>query len=119
MVKQLINRGSQLDNQNRDRETALIRAATLGHDKIVEFLLNNKAVVKLNARDGDTALVRAARNGHFEIVDKLLDARAKVHDSQGENAKKHAEKQGHHKVAQRLKTHLGKPNNLGVRLVSG
>jgi len=56
--------------------TMLMLAAQLGHSRIVDELVNNKA--KVNARDsfGQTALMFGACMGEYDIVKSLLEKRA-------------------------------------------
>ena len=97
--------------------TPLMVAASNGNVKMVETLLKNKA--EINAREGSettapgsmfgvsgaTALIHAARAGHANVVKILLEAGSDVTatDSNGVNALKGAESNGHAGVVAVLK----------------
>lgn len=97
--------------------TPLMVAASNGNVKMVETLLKNKA--EINAREGSettapgsmfgvsgaTALIHAARAGHANVVKILLEAGSDVTatDSNGINALKGAESNGHAGVVAVLK----------------
>ena len=53
-------------------ETALIKAATAGHDNIVKLLLQNGADVNTKNKQGETALLKAVKAGNLKIVVELL-----------------------------------------------
>ena len=52
--------------------TALMSAANMGYDQIVELLLEKGADVNATDCHGNTALMHAAENGHLKIVELLL-----------------------------------------------
>ncbi len=97
--------------------TPLMVAAGSGNVKLVEALIKSKA--EINAREGSetnapgsmfgvsgaTALIHAARAGHVNVVKILLDAGGDVTatDSNGVNALKGAESNGHASVIAVLK----------------
>ncbi|MCX5922111.1 MAG: ankyrin repeat domain-containing protein [Candidatus Dependentiae bacterium] len=62
----------RINDFNEEGESALILAATYGHDKIVQLLLESKAIDKKN-KAGFTALDEALSNGHQPCVDLLKD----------------------------------------------
>ncbi len=97
--------------------TPLMVAASNGNVKLVETLLKNKA--EINAREGSetnapgsmfgvsgaTALIHAARAGHANVVKILIEAGGDITatDSNGVNALKGAESNGHVSVVAVLK----------------
>lgn len=59
--------------QDKFGSTALMWAASLGHENIVKLLLNDRTIgVNAQDVDGQTALIVAARRGHINIVKLLL-----------------------------------------------
>lgn len=76
-IKELINT-VDINAQNNDGETALIKAAGRNHEHIVEFLLQftgGPKIINVNAQDnfGYTALILAAQYGYENIIKLLLD----------------------------------------------
>mmetsp|Transcript_1251 Transcript_1251/g.2795 ORF Transcript_1251/g.2795 Transcript_1251/m.2795 type:complete len:247 (+) Transcript_1251:56-796(+) len=55
-----------------DRMTALIAAASNGHSKVVQVLLDAKTDVDATTKNDETALSTAAANGHSNVVRTLL-----------------------------------------------
>jgi ankyrin repeat protein len=74
-----------VDHQNGDGLTALLRAASRGHRKVVKLLLDKGADPNLLTTWGTTALIRAAGEGHTEVLKLLLDfgADPNLKDSHG------------------------------------
>lgn len=72
----LIEAGVDLNAQNADGNTALLRAACEGRTELASVLLRVGANRDLQNHDGYPALVLAKRRGHREIVDLLLAAGA-------------------------------------------
>lgn len=61
------------------RRTALFEAATIGDIKMVEFMLDNRAMInQRNHRLGETALFRASRERKLGVVQLLLERGALV-----------------------------------------
>ena len=63
--------GAQVDARNRYGETALMIAARLGEQEIVELLLDNGANPSLQDYQGSTGLDLAFRNDHTKVVQLL------------------------------------------------
>ena len=73
-VKQLLDRGADVNAKFRYGATALFKAAERGHVEVVKLLLERGADVR--AKDtfyGATAITWALMNNHFEVVRALLD----------------------------------------------
>jgi ankyrin repeat protein len=75
IVKALLNNPEiQVNNTNKNKNTALIFAAQKGYTEIVEELLKHPEIQVNNTNiDGDTALMWAAQTGYTEIVRLLLN----------------------------------------------
>lgn len=74
MIQILLDRGSdKLTNiRTESNSTALMRAASRGHDKAVSILLQERADANAIDQMGWTALIAAAHNGNSDIVEMLL-----------------------------------------------
>jgi ankyrin repeat domain-containing protein 17 len=62
-------------SEHRDKKgfTPLILAATAGHEKVVEILLDNNAEIEAQSeRTKDTPLSLACSGGRYEVVESLL-----------------------------------------------
>ena len=85
-AKYLLQVGAEVDlRQDADEATALHLAADIGHDGIVELLLEAGADVDADIDDGRTALHLAAEKGYASVVERLLAAGAdpNVQDGNG------------------------------------
>ena len=86
----------------------LVRACHLGHNKVVERLLQEKADVNAAAgrNGGTTALQAAAEGGHLAVVERLLQEKANVNAAAGRyggrTALQAAAEGGHLAVVERL-----------------
>lgn len=69
-------RGCSIDSRDGNDLTALMYAATYGHNNVVVELLKNRANPNLKNKFETTALMLAAGNGYFEVVTTLLEYRA-------------------------------------------
>jgi uncharacterized protein len=70
----LVNRGANVSVSDDDGVSALIQAAYLGHDTVVQALLAHGADIAHVNNEGITALVAAASEGHNTVVQRLLVA---------------------------------------------
>jgi ankyrin repeat protein len=77
-VKDLLDRGAQVDARDKYGSTPLHRAAIHDHTDIARLLLDRGAEVDARDRDGQTPLHWAARNDHTDIARLLLDRGAEV-----------------------------------------
>jgi ankyrin repeat protein len=96
--------GMNLHAKDEAGRTALYWASELGHDKILQMLVDRGA--DINAQGGyyGSALQAASAQGHDKIVQMLLDRGADVNAQDGEydNALQVASYGGHEKVVQML-----------------
>ncbi len=78
--------GINLNVQNQDGATALIRAARFNHTKLAQQLIQYGADMNITDKEGNTALHEAAALGHEELVQTLIDAKANINvqNSKGE-----------------------------------
>lgn len=72
----LIEAGADLNAQNADGNTPLIRAACEGRTEVASVLIKVGADLDIQNADGYSALILAQRRGNLEIVERLLDAGA-------------------------------------------
>ena len=93
--------GVNLNQQTRSGNTALIIAAKGGSDKLVDFLLANKADANQKNKYGNTALMQAAQAGHGKIVKKLIAAGANssIRNNNKHTASELAQQAGHKDIA--------------------
>jgi len=80
IVELLLNSGAKVDEQDEDKQTALMKAAFFGFKNKENVKLLIKAGANLNLKDefGRTALIFAAENGYKEIVETFVEAGADV-----------------------------------------
>ena len=78
ICKQLIEKGADIHVIDKDRRTVLIMAAMGGGATIMEHLLENMNIKKINHQDrfGNTALFYAAWNRHYAICKQLIEVTA-------------------------------------------
>ena len=77
-VSLLLDAGANADDITRGTP-AILRAASLGHEKIVEVLLNHNADVNVQNPSGQTCLHEAVLGDHIAIVHELLANSADIH----------------------------------------
>lgn len=77
-VKAVIEKGTELDGQNKYGDTALILAANQGHTDIAKLLIEKGAKLDVQNNKGFTALILAADKGDAEIVKLLIEKGAKL-----------------------------------------
>ena len=92
-VRALLEKGADIDQQDRDGATALILASQQGHEGIVQALLARGAEIDHQAKIGITALFIASVQGHEGIVKALLaeGANVELRENRGGTALKHAD----------------------------
>jgi cephalosporin hydroxylase len=71
-VKELLDRGVDLESTNQDGATALIVAAFEGYTEVVQSLVNAGADIDARNNQGLTPLMAAVTRGHSDIVQVLL-----------------------------------------------
>jgi ankyrin repeat protein len=99
-----------IDNQNENGDTALIRASSRGHTEVVKFLIKEGADVNTKDIFGNTALTLASLGGYIEVVKLLLEAGADVNakDKLGYTALTLARINGRTEIIKLLKQHGAK-----------
>lgn len=105
MVRQLYIKGAQI---NHDGWSPMLYAATNGHHRVIQLLLNGGAEVNAPSDNGTTPIMMAARGNHFDAVTLLLDngADPKIKNENGENALHWAQKHNHRKLAELLSRYV-------------
>lgn len=85
-VKLLLDKGADVNAQDRQGHTALTTAAKVNNERAVKLLLERGANIDAKANSGDdtTVLMGAALNGNAELVKFLLDRKADVRAVSGE-----------------------------------
>lgn len=76
-VQILVKSGADVNTLNHCGATPLADAASLGHAKLVKYLLSHGAKLAVDGQDEPT-IIRAASSGSLETVQLLLDAGADV-----------------------------------------
>jgi ankyrin repeat protein len=100
----LAKRGMDVDAKDEIGRTALYWASELGHEKIVQTLLDRGADVNASSGRRGSALQAASARGHDKIVQMLLDRGADVNAQSGHygSALQAASARGHDKIVQML-----------------
>ena len=116
VVRQLLDRGADIEAKDKDGETALIRAACLGEAEVVKLLIERDANIEAKGRHGYTALMVSAINGRIGIIKILLAAGANMgaKNENGETALILAERQGQDQVSDLLRV-TGVRNSADLR----
>ena len=102
IVKRIRVRGAELDGSGW---TALIYAATGGHDAVVAYLLAEGAKIDAESPNGTTALMMAVREGHFTTAELLVARGADVNhrNQDGVSALDWAKRSGDGQLVARLR----------------
>lgn len=77
-IRQLIEKGVDVNIRGLKRETALMRASARGFLTLCELLTQSGADVDLSDQDGWTALHQASFNGHVNVVRLLASLQGNV-----------------------------------------
>ena len=77
-VKELVEKGADVNAKNIWEITALMWASINGHKEVAEFLVERGADVNIKGKDERTALMLASSNGHKEVVELLVAKGADV-----------------------------------------
>jgi len=107
VVERLVARPDiEVNTQNNDGWTALLKASAWGHKNVVERLLARPDIeVNTQGIDGHTALMRASLNGQKDVVERLLarpDIEVNTQGNDGHTALMRASANGHKDVVERL-----------------
>jgi ankyrin repeat protein len=78
ICKEWVERGGDINIQNKDWNTALMWASLYGYLDIVKVLVENGAKIDLQNEWGDTALMWASSWDHLKIVQYLIEKGAKL-----------------------------------------
>jgi ankyrin repeat protein len=91
-------------NRSDEKHSQLVIASFLGHDAVVQLLLDEDANVNAQGGDHGNALQAASVGGHTQVVKMLLDKGAKVNAQGGDygNALQAASIGGHTQVVKML-----------------
>jgi ankyrin repeat protein len=102
IVEKLYIKGAEI---NHPGWNPLLYAATAGHPKIVQLLLDGGAAINSTSENGTTALMMAARGNHSDTVKVLLKngADPNISNELGGTALKWAVAREHHNTAELLK----------------
>ena len=73
-VRDLLDRGADLDARDRHGQTGLMLAAHAGHRAVVEVLIAHGASLNTTAKYGLSALMLAIVAGHADVAGLLADA---------------------------------------------
>lgn len=78
VVKYLVKKGANINEQSEDRLTSLMAASNWGYLKMVKYLIERGAKVDRQDIFGKTALMRASDLGSLEIIKYLIENGASV-----------------------------------------
>jgi ankyrin repeat protein len=104
-VKELIQRGADINQRDDNGRTALMFAVINLHYETMKVLLECGADVNAESNKGGTALMEAASAGDLRMVQALLDKGADVHArllETDESAVTLAARRGHAEIARLL-----------------
>lgn len=79
-VRQLINKGADINSCDDNGKSPLYLACEYGHVNVVELLLGDEADVSLCDNDGASPLFIASQQGHDVLVNLLLNHGADVNN---------------------------------------
>jgi ankyrin repeat protein len=118
VVKLLLDKGANINQQDNNGKTALHIAAQYGETKVVELLLDRNANIDQQDNNGKTALHIAAECGETEVVKLLLDRNANIDqpDNNGKTALHIAAECGETEVVKLLldrNANIDQPDNNG------
>ncbi|PQE30996.1 sex-determining fem-1 protein [Rutstroemia sp. NJR-2017a WRK4] len=104
VVKQLLERGANLETIGEDGQTPLSSAAKKGHNSIVEQLLEKGANIEAIDEFGQTPLLWAVRKGYNIVVKQLLekDANMEIKDEDGRTVLIWAIRNGENTIVKQL-----------------
>ena len=77
-VSSAVAKGADVNVQNGDGRSALMRSAKRGHEDVVRFIIDHDGEVNMRDANEKTAIMGPAKKGHLGIVKLLVDAGADV-----------------------------------------
>ena len=77
-VKELINKGANIEAKNHDGRMSLILASSNGCSEVVKLLLEKGADVEAKKNNGYTSLICASEWGYSDVVKVLLEKGADI-----------------------------------------
>jgi hypothetical protein len=103
-VKDLLDRGADVNAKHKGGQTALMYAVIKGHTDTIKILLDKGADVNAKDMYGDTALMEATFKGHTGTIKILLDRGADVNakDEDGYTASMYAKERGYTEIVELL-----------------
>jgi hypothetical protein len=103
----LVDRGANINAQDKDCDTPLINAAHRGHVEFTRMLLERGAEIDAQNSSGDTALHLSIRKGHTQAVRLLLEhgADANVRNNLDDTPSMLASRDGHQEIVELLSAH--------------
>lgn len=117
-VRELIEKGVNVNAKSDDDATPLLGACQNGHIDIVKLLLDKGADINTKAKYGSTALLLSSMNGHITVVKALIEkvADVNVKAKNGWTPLMIASQNGHVRVVETL---LNKGANVNAQLNNG
>ncbi len=102
MVRHLVQHGAEVNGQDANGETPLMKAAYVGKLAVVQYLVESGANVNARSNNSWTPLMWAA--GHLDIVEYLVEQGADIHarDQQGSTPLELAQQYGRPEVVKYL-----------------
>jgi ankyrin repeat protein len=73
VLKELLNRGANMEDRSNNLKTPLLWASLWGHYGVVEYLVDRGANISAKDREGLTPLMSSVMNNHIKITRFLLD----------------------------------------------
>lgn len=103
-LRAAIRAGQLIDKRNSVGRTALMIAAEMGSDAIVDELLSNRASIDAVDNEGNSSLILASQEGKESTVRKLLreGADPEIANAEGRTALRIASENGHEDVVREL-----------------
>lgn len=94
LAKLSIEKGADINLQDKNGYTPLMIASNFGHIDIVTLLVKNGADVKIQAINGETALSLAEKKGHEKVINFLKDIAVEKTNKAGDQGLKSENTEG-------------------------